>query len=140
MFKPVQTTQGGRQRPQKIVPGKLQGSHPSASVRGHAEPFIQRFGAQPVGVILPVRSIRFIVERYQRLPIRKIFRTVIDTGCVTDAVQPGPESRTRRRAQSGALQVERLNSKPGKRFRHGSDKPAIASQVDFLQVHQFAQA
>ena len=67
--------------PAQLVVLEAQSAHASAVVGGDAIPGIDRFVAEPVGVVPPVRAFGGLVQRYQGSP-------VVCVGGLTDGAQP----------------------------------------------------
>ena len=77
-FQMVQMAQRRRDGPAQPVAAELQARDLTGPVRLHPEPLPERCGAQPVGVVRPVRPAGGLVERLQHLPVRQLLASRID--------------------------------------------------------------
>ena len=75
-----QMAQHGWDRPDQPVVARSQTGDPSAAIGLHPGPLRERRGAQPVGIVAPVRPARGEIERLQHLPVRHRLGPRIDDG------------------------------------------------------------
>ena len=136
VFRLARPPQRGRQDPPQIVALEIQPGHATARIRGHAVPFAQRPGTQPVGPGRPVRPARPVVKRRQAVPLRI---AAMNIGAqLFDPAQPFLKCLGPGHAHLGFLEPETLERETGELYRQGSGQFG-ESEEQFGEPGQLSQ-